>query len=327
MINNHKYFKIADVELCFFSIDNSILDRLVAWLGCFQQNLPANTNQIKITLTTLLKGEKTPFSIPKEAVKTYESDSANYYSVDNLWIVSFKEAGMVVVNRETYEIIGYAYTHFIYQSTWNFEDFFHPIFELLRQKKLYQLHGAAVSKDGVGILMPGKSGQGKTTLSIHLLDSGFDFLSDDRCFLRDSDNNTIDIFGFYEPLRVFSANISHIERLNEFAKTVPDDEYKYPLEIKELYKDKILEKATVKGILFPQWSPMDISRLEIISAGQALIQLLPLSVVCFDEVSTRQHFEFCSRLTSENPCGKIYLGRDRYMWASLVDEFILKCKR
>jgi len=41
------------------------------------------------------------------------------------------------------------------------------------------LHGAAVHRDGKGILFPGEGGNGKTTLTAALVQCGFDYLNDD----------------------------------------------------------------------------------------------------------------------------------------------------
>ena len=44
------------------------------------------------------------------------------------------------------------------------------------------VHAAGLSKNGRGLLMPGESGQGKTTLTCWLLTQGFQFLSDESIY-------------------------------------------------------------------------------------------------------------------------------------------------
>lgn len=325
---DNKFFKLAHVEVAFRSRDKFLLEKITNWLKCFEQPSIENVqSQIQFSLISLEQGQKIPFIIPAEAKKTFENHNARYFSYKNIWIVEFQNSGLVIVNRKNYKMVGFVYTHYIYESIWNFEDFFHPMFELIRQKKLYQYHSAAVSYGEKGLLLPGKSGQGKTTLSIHLLDQGFYFLSDDRCYLKDEDHgNNIEIYGFYEPLRVFSSNISHIQKLEEFKNTVPDSTNKHPLDIQELYQEKLIPKCNLSAIIFPQWSPGSKSKIETVNAGKALIELLPQTVVCFDELSTRDHFLFCAKLTSTLPCARLFMGDDRKAWHELVISFISKNK-
>ncbi len=359
MINkneNTKYFKIAHVHIIMTANDRDMSTKFTEWLKMYEvENDKSFSSPIKLSIISLDKNQPIPFIIGDEFSKTFTSNNAEYFTYKNLWIVKFKDAGMAILNRETYEIIEYSYNDVVFESVWNFEDFFHPLFELIRQKKLYPHHSATTSYNNKGLLMPGKSGQGKTTLSLDLLSNGFDFLSDDRCFLREilseeseqsegifpseeskqtekynhsgenhlSEKNTIiEMFGFYEPLRVFSSNVKHIDTLKEFTEKSTDSSVKYELDIKEIYEDKILEKCILAGILFPQWSPGSPSQLVPMSETEALVELLPLSMVCFDAASTREHFEFSAKLVKKYPSAKLFMGDDKDEWHKLVMDFI-----
>jgi hypothetical protein len=52
-----------------------------------------------------------------------------------------------------------------------------------RAQGLVPLHGACVGRDGRGILLLGESGSGKSTVALHCLLSGLDFLSEDSVFV------------------------------------------------------------------------------------------------------------------------------------------------
>jgi hypothetical protein len=69
---------------------------------------------------------------------------------------------------------------------------YHTRYELLefavftlasRAQRLVPLHAACVGINGRGILLMGLSGSGKTTIALHCLLSGFDFLSEDSVFV------------------------------------------------------------------------------------------------------------------------------------------------
>src|SRR3712207_4309751 len=58
------------------------------------------------------------------------------------------------------------------------------LLELLRHRGLFHLHAAGLTRDGRGILLAGNTGAGKSTLTVSLVRSGWDFLSDDAVLLR-----------------------------------------------------------------------------------------------------------------------------------------------
>lgn len=48
-----------------------------------------------------------------------------------------------------------------------------------------QIHGSCAARDGVGVILLGASGSGKSDLTFRLLDRGFELVADDRIDLRD----------------------------------------------------------------------------------------------------------------------------------------------
>ena len=52
-----------------------------------------------------------------------------------------------------------------------------------RAQRLVPLHAACVGLNGHGILLMGLTGAGKTTVALHCLLNGFDFLSEDSVFV------------------------------------------------------------------------------------------------------------------------------------------------
>ena len=59
-----------------------------------------------------------------------------------------------------------------------------PLLEMLKWRGLYGIpRGRSQSWPGRGLILPGTSGAGKTTLAVALARSGFDFLGDDMLFL------------------------------------------------------------------------------------------------------------------------------------------------
>ncbi|QPJ63795.1 MAG: HprK-related kinase B [Candidatus Nitronauta litoralis] len=59
--------------------------------------------------------------------------------------------------------------------------------EWMLKKEMLLAHCAGVSKNGKGIAMAGFSGMGKSTLALHLMSRGFNFISNDRLLLEQKD--------------------------------------------------------------------------------------------------------------------------------------------
>ena len=325
-MNQTQLFQIGHVAVSVYADQINLFSRICTVLKDFKvdENHKPSEAIIKLTLLHMDTDEHIPYEIPEKAVFFHESETARHYTYRQLWIVDYKRMGRMIINRSNLKILGYVYTHYALASRWHFEDYLHPMYELMRMMGLYAHHAGAVCSRGFGLLIPGKSGQGKSTLSVHLMKKGFTFLSDDRCFVR-KDNDQFQTIGLYEPAKLFPSNIDHldIEHLQESATDLDlDVRNKHSLDIKSLYPEKVSQTSPLRGIVFPQWSPGEKSRLEKITPGKALLALLPLTLVCFDKATSETHFHFLSDLVAEIPARRLIMGDDRECWHQLVKEFI-----
>ena len=71
-----------------------------------------------------------------------------------------------------------------------------------------------MSRNGRGLIFPGSSGAGKTTLAIRLLQSGFDFLSDDMLFL-DPSAESLRVLGFPDEIDVTGETLELMPQLQD----------------------------------------------------------------------------------------------------------------
>ncbi|MCC2685183.1 MAG: hypothetical protein K0R75_2082 [Paenibacillaceae bacterium] len=297
-----------------------LLEAVGGWMSGFETPPPAEAPAIRVYLYAYESNERLPFRLPKTAELTHESHLTRYYNDGNLWIVELW-SGTAFVNRAANKIVAFAYYRDLLNSPEHLGDFMHPFAELLRQNGVYAHHGAAVSDDGCGLLILGKSGQGKTSLAVDLLDRGFHFLSDDRCFVEETADGGMEAIGFYEPARFFASNVEHISALGQPEQwpTLPNG--KHYADVRRLYPDRIIDRSRLRGLVFPFWSPEEESRVEPFPPGQTLMSLLPLTMVCFDPATGKAHFDFSARMARSLPSIKLIMGRDRDNWHKLIREF------
>lgn len=320
----YRYFVIGHANISVKSKNLELLDLVGHWMQEFEvQHSITSAPHIQLTLIAYESNERIPYILPKEAVLLHKNECTEYYEYRRLWIVVLQSATMII-NRSNNKIL--AFVHYKDLKTPQYlEDFMHPVMELLRQNGVYAHHAAAVSLNGRGLLIVGKSGQGKTTLSVDLLSNGFDFLADDRCFLREGEQG-VEVIGFYEPIRYFSDNVKHIHSIEEATRNqnlprLSND--KSQLDLSLIYRNRIIDKSTLAGLVFPQYSPQETtSRVEKIPSGESLITLLPLTMVCFDRETSKTHFKFTAKLVATVPSIKLIMGQDHERWHILIKEYL-----
>lgn len=139
------------------------------------------------------------------------------------------------------------------------------------------LHAAALSKNGMGIVLPGSSGSGKTTLSTWLAARGFNYLTDEFVFIEE---NTDTIQAFTRPpnvkVRGFDALNSYFDWEKHEGQTI-QSKYVAMIPPHLLNPHNTQEKARVSLILFPKFkrdSTLKLEKLSKAKAGLALMESL-----------------------------------------------------
>ena len=316
-----KRFVIGHVAVLMHIANEDLSARIGQWLSDFEvERFDENDeeNAIVVVIRGLRRGEPIPYKIPAGVEAHHESEAASYYRGDGLWIVAGKNGGAAFVDRSRKTIGMYVDSENVKTSQGALEHAMHPLFELLRQQGLYICHAGGVADGAYGLLLPGKSGQGKSTLSVDLMSGGLAYLSDDRVFLRETDRG-FEMIGFYEPARLFASNVSHLPGLADGARP-SEVAGKEEVDIRAKARNWGLT-AELNALLFPQWAAGEKSRLEPIAPGQALMTILPLTLVCFDPETSKAQFDFLARL-ARLPAMRLIMGDDRERWRELAAEFI-----
>ena len=320
-----KRFRIGPVDLRVEADDPAFLGRIAAWLSdyrCDDDAAPASARTIRAAYRAASTEERLKPTLSPLARETHSNEVATYYQDGGAWVVAFRAGGFAIVDRERLRLTGAVNPKVVLPSVLRFEEYMHPLHELFRQLDLYPLHAACVARRDRGLLLLGPSGRGKSTLAADLVGRGFDFLSDDRCFVRETEERTVEALAFYEPFKLFASNVSHLRALRGADRLSADEASKQSFDIRAHYPERRQLRSRIAGLVFPQWSPEETSRLEPVAPGQALLELLPLTMVCFEPTSAKQQFDALGRLVASLPIVRLYLGRDRERWNELALAFL-----
>jgi hypothetical protein len=183
-----------------------------------------------------------------------------------------------------------------------------PLLEMLKRRRKYGIHAAAVARNGRSLLLPGSSGAGKSTLTIALIRAGFDFLGDDITFVEDAGG--LKTLAFPEKVDVTDETLPlfaelHCARRNGRPPGWP----KHQLRVSDFYGSSIAWRTTPAAIVFPKVVKQPESLLLPLDKSQAFLDL-SASVLLTDMESTRAHIRVLSELANNVPAFRLLSGRD-----------------
>ncbi|OPY59385.1 MAG: HPr kinase/phosphorylase [Pelotomaculum sp. PtaU1.Bin035] len=325
-------FRLFNIGGVLINVSANNQDALVSfgkWLKPFivetGGSISKKQSGINVNIYNLEDNEEPPINIPGRENCFYSGYEADYYWLNECLLVDYGDIGRLIVDRGQGHLTGYINFARFLKKPWSFQDVFGQLFGLLREKGIYLYHAGAVSINGCGLLLAGRSGSGKSTLSLRLLDKGFNFIADDRCFLREKGGD-IEIIGFLEPVRMYPYNIARIDtqvHLNEACgQNQGSGDEKVSFDVDNYYPDAVKKSSMLKAIVFPVWEPAGKSRLEPLAPGAALKELLPLTMECFYRDTARRQFDFNCDLANKLQSVNLYLGHDVEHWHDLLAGFL-----
>lgn len=231
----------------------------------------------------------------------------------------------LILNPEAREAFGYISSETIEEGL----DFFAGIvltflfYEILRHRKRFFLHSSAViSSENKIFLFPASSGQGKTTLTVYLLQNGYKFLSDDTIFILPNSDQLV-FSGLKKPVHL---PIELAQKFSNFDIIAQSPELK-GLRKKIIDLEKIFPQAQIKkasgdySIIFLEKTDKPKSYLEPISKAEALVKLLEQSPFVFINPALAQsHLKTFSKLV--NSAKKLWQLKSARDW--LENPILLK---
>jgi hypothetical protein len=186
--------------------------------------------------------------------------------------------------------------------------FLHLFFRMLLRSFIFQLngliplHGAAVQKGGVGTLLLGDKGAGKSTLALAFARQGYSIIADDAPFLTQYKGNAVILSSLDTP----RVTLETIILQPEYATVIgPDEDMfgKYAL-LRQQLPDTFFElnPAHIHKILFLRRNGNSSLQHSHLRPGEALSQLIEEYALVFQNPTIRQYtpsFTASSRFTFE----------------------------
>lgn len=172
----------------------------------------------------------------------------------------------------------------------------------------FTVHGAVVERDGGGILMPGRSGAGKTTTALAALAGGYGFLGDDHVLVRTALEP--EAAALFATARLTPESERLLAPLGLRAPvaapaTPPSD--KSLFYVGDFPGARLARRARLEAIALPRRAPVDRAP-ERASPAEALRDLAPSTVLFLPHAGAIGTFERLAGLVRSVPAYRVPLG-------------------
>jgi len=238
------------------------------------------------------------------------SESIEYFFSEHKLFISGRGHFTTVVDLREKCAVAYVVREYLHDTWLMAHQAFYPaLSELLKGEGLFDIHSAALSRNGKAYLFPGKSGSGKSTTTLSLLLGKFMFLSDDITFVR-TIGEKLQVLCFPEPVHLWEHSYDFFPEMKHVVVNGSGCERRKQSFIAEkLFPDQQLESALPCYMLFPIVSE-GVCRVEPMSSKEALAELLPQSLIMANPNIVKKHLAILSNVVTQSQCFRLFLGDD-----------------
>jgi hypothetical protein len=181
---------------------------------------------------------------------------------------------------------------------------------LLRDRGLYGMHAATLAREGRGVLIPAVADSGKSTLAFRLVQSGWDYLSDDTVLLRRRPAH-VEVLGLRSHFGLDADMEEVFPEIGRGREASLLKEEKWAVNIEAIFPGRRGARCVPHALLFPTIVDADLSALHPVGAGEALRVLVEQSALSrVDIPGAREHFEALAWIAREVPAYRLRSGRD-----------------
>jgi hypothetical protein len=331
-------FSIHGLDLSFRSTSSAISTPSHRHLRYFHQDSAPPHDSLRMIFEVVPSAADIPVTISPTARRLFSRPVENagkfnwtewpceVYQDHAQLVINFFSRGLLLIDGPAGDVHGYLVNPESMHPDLCVRFVHSALVELLKWKQFYTIHATALEKDGLGVLIPGASGRGKTTTFLSLLRSGYRCLSDDHPFIHENEHG-VEVLAFPVKVDVTENTIKLFPELREAGALLHQGIAKRYFYVEDLYPGGTGHSCVPKILLFPHVVNQSTSWLEPISKSQALEDLLPQGLLVYDPQVAKQEFQTLTRLVQQVECYRLHFGHDVLDVPRLIDPILEKVKR
>jgi hypothetical protein len=262
-------------------------------------------------LTYHLSIRRDPPAVPLNAVKTlkasdmtcYRNETDSYYTLKNGSIIHFNP----IIRRAE----GFIKKESLTDLAGLLSLIGAPISENLKYNSLYSFHSAALLSNGVGYLLSGDSGSGKTTSTLNLISAGYKYVSDDVVLLEEV-NGEIIAHSLAKTINVDRDLAGRFPDILNKENLPADTGVKMSLDITQLIPDSFIPHLRPDVIIFIKKNLDGNSRILPLSQTEVYSRLLKQTVLATNKEVSRNQLQAYGKLVRQVRGFELLNGRDIY---------------
>ncbi len=311
-----RFYQISTVNLRVSGQDYATLSKLDHLLNRVLVLTQVDHAQANSDIKLLAK----PFSRPSGDL-VYNAGSLEVLKTKTGFYLS---CGASQLNLDTHTLRASAYLsdYFWHESLYTQREFIMlSILMLLRPQGLYGLHACGLKKHNTGLLIVGSSGSGKTTTTLNLINSAWQFLSDDAVLLKASGND-VEALAFRKGFSVMP-DVFQAFNDKDASLEFDDPEGKKVINLNPKFAAGFTATCTPNIILFPRLGLSTKTSLAEINTTQALVLLAQQSAgIMTDAHTSKVQLQVLSRMLKQAKAYELLLAPDALANPSLVSNLV-----
>jgi len=186
----------------------------------------------------------------------------------------------------------------------------------------YSLHANSVVRDGICIVIVGKSGSGKSTTGLNLISCGWDYLSDDVNLIRQVSDG-VEIMPLQRGFSVNPDIVNYHAQLTEYMHSASRNGDKRMIDISQVYPGRLVENAIPQIILFPEITPGADSSVAAIDRTSAFINLMENSGgIMADREMAAGQMKLLKSMVDQTRWFRLLAGRDVYELPEKISDLL-----
>jgi hypothetical protein len=191
-----------------------------------------------------------------------------------------------------------------------------PLSELMKLHDLYLMHSACLVSENQGVLFAGKSGIGKTTLTLGLLSMGWQAISDDEVFLTSNS----DLVAYSGPEKA-KISWSSWRRFQYYLGQQSRFNSKKLVNLEDYFPGQILDSYSISAICFIEQS--DRTSILKLQPIESFRRMLSVGFLTSEPQLTRKNSDFLYSVSQQIPAYLLRVGLDVKALHQKLTEIVL----